>query len=391
MRILVLSAVLLISIRHSSVYGQNLSPALGEYLVSHENAIVSIHTTKTLPNGLTSPVLGTGFVISSDGLILTAAHVVDGIARDTLGVSHASATLMSAQFRYQGSLAATGNSLHELKLVTLDDLRDMALLKFEEVHDYPHFELASGSGLRPPDQIVALGFPSGSEAVIPAIGRITDTSRQDGRWLIDAPVNPGHSGGPIIRRDGKVVGLVHAGIQGVTLMNLMLPLGKSDAILRNTQVVQDLQQWPPDSDNGLPKRDRFDDIMPTGSCAERAPMFEDPEKSLHWICAEITVPNGVTEQIEKTRTARVVIPASAALVDVRYFHRSRGDWRNPVEEGPWTTTPPDVDLQWMMIEKAEVLRTGDDQVIQAQCRNWSHNLKMFCAIGVCYRTGAWLW
>ncbi|HVR12075.1 MAG TPA: serine protease [Thermoanaerobaculia bacterium] len=372
-----------------AAFAQVPTATLAGYLAAMTNAVVYIETVKTLPNGASAPFHGTGFVISPDGYVLTAAHVADGISRDTLGVSHAAEVNPDATFRYRGSLGSAGAPPQELRLVTLDDLRDLALFKLVVAHDYPHFRLASGTGLRSPDQVLALGFPVPVTSIVPAFGRITDTSRRDGRWYVDAPVNPGHSGGPVIRRDGAVVGLVHAGIQGETLLNLILPLRDGDPILAGTGSAQDPSPWPPAAD--APSRQRFGDIPLVGSCADRAGTFEDPARSLHWLCAETTVPRGVSQNVEKTRTVRLVIPASAELVGIRYFHRTRGDWQRPQEMGPWHTNPPDADLQWMMIEPAEVFRAGDDQVIQAQCRNWAHDLTMYCALGVQYRTAAWLW
>lgn len=385
------SLSLMASLIANAASGQTLAPSFSSYLASHGGAIVSLETTKTLPNGLQAVFRGTGFTITPDGLVMTAAHVVDGIDRETLGVPHRPSVPSLAQYSVRGTLGIVAGPARELSVVTIDDLRDVAILKFTARADYPHFRLASGKGLRPPDQVVALGFPAGTTSIIPAVGKITDTHRTDGRWLIDAPVNPGHSGGPVVRKDGAVVGIVHAGIQGVTLMNLMLPLSEKDQILSGTPAVQTTVQWPPVTDGAVQSDVPPVDMPALGSCGDRREELEDPEKRLYWLCAEVRVPRGVTEHIEKTRFLRLSIPASAAIVDLRYFHRSRGDYRNPVENGPWTLNLPDTDLQWMSIERADVFRAGDDHIVQALCRNWSHSLTMSCAIGVRYRVDAWLW
>src|SRR5579864_280653 len=79
---------------------------LAGYLAVMTNAVVFIETLKTLPNGASAPFHGTGFVISSDGYVLTAAHVVDGISRETLGVSHAAEMNPDARFTYRASLGS---------------------------------------------------------------------------------------------------------------------------------------------------------------------------------------------------------------------------------------------------------------------------------------------
>src|SRR6185503_15553963 len=114
-------------------------------------------------------------------------------------------------------------------------------------------------------------------------------------------------------------------------------------------------------------------------------------ENLHWACSEIAVASGGSPNVERTHSVRVTIPASAQVVDVRYFHRSREDWRAPTEVGPWHSNAPDGDLQWMEIESAESHISGNMRIVEARCRNWSHNLRMFCALGVQYRGGAWLW
>jgi Trypsin-like peptidase domain len=369
---------------------QIASPALSGYLGTHAEAVVYFHTTQTLPNGMSADFYGTGFVIDASGHVLTAAHVADDITRETIGEAHADEMIPGATYKYEGSLGSENGPKLLMDLVELDDLRDLALFKLIEPAVYQHFEVASGVGLNTPEQVLALGYPVGSDASVPALGRITDTTRKDGRWLISAPVNHGHSGGPVVRRDGAVVGVVHAGFQGAALMNLMLPLKATDPILVKAGVTQNTRTWPP-ATAGIPERTKFDDIAVDGACSDRSPIFEDAAKSIHWTCAEATVPRGVGPNVEKTKPVRVLIPSSAEILDVRYFHRSRGDWQAPVENGPWHANPPDVDLQWMMIDAGVVFGSGTDQLIQAQCRNWAHDMASFCAIGVQYKMDAWLW
>lgn len=369
---------------------QQESPALADFLVRSNASLVYVETTKILPNGAMASFHGTGFVVSSIGQVLTAAHVVDGIARETLGKSYAGEINPKATFSYRGKLASSEAQLEDMQLDFLDDSRDLAILHFKKRGHFKPLEIASGANLRSPEQILALGFPLTMSSVVPALGRITGTGQPDGRWLIDAPVNPGHSGGPVIRRDGRVVGVVHAGIQGATLMNLILPFSPADPLL----VRAGIAQVPDDNLQSLdviPMRSNWDDIRLEGSCEERRSIFEKLAEGIRWACAEGVVSSGGSPNVERTQNVRVSIPASAAIMDVRYFHRSRGDWHDPVESGDWHTNPPDSDLQWMEINKAQIQFNGTSRIVEARCRNWSHNLRMFCAIGVQYREGVWLW
>jgi len=390
MRLLCSVAALILFVITQEAEAQQESPALSDFLAKAADSLVYIETLKTLPNGASARFHGTGFVISSAGKVLTAAHVIDGISRETLGKSHNGEVNPNAIFRYQGRRGASDAQLEDLQLEFLDDLRDLAVLRFKSGRAFRPLEIASGTGLRPPEQILALGFPLAMNSIVPALGRITGTGQPDGRWLIDAAVNPGHSGGPVIRRDGRVVGVVHAGIQGVTLMNLMLPLIPKDPILVKTGVAQVTGDTPRYSDT-IPTHTDWNDIPLEGSCENRRPLFEKTSEGIYWVCAEASVSSGGSPNVERTQNVRIAIPASAALMDVRYFHRSRGDWQNPVEVGTWHRNAPGEDLQWMSIDGAQSQTNGVETIVEARCRNWSHNLRMFCAIGAQYRAGAWLW
>lgn len=349
--------------------------AVQKFLDHQVRAVVHLETRKVLPNGMTAQYRGTGFVVSSDGLVLTALHVVAGDPPED-----------GATFQYGGSLGGDGDSRVTLSLLRSDSARDLALLKIDTAGTYATFTVASAKGVRTTDRVLALGFPVSATAVVPVLGEVTETTRTDGRWVIDAPVNPGHSGGPVVRRDGSVIGVVQAGISGLALVNLMLPLKEGDAIFRDTTVRQSNRDWPP-----VAAPTTKQEIPLNGSCGDRPTVFERSDARVFWKCAEREVPNGVKANVEIVRTVRVTLPASAEVLDIRYFHRSREDWHNPNPFGPWHTNGPDQDLQWMEIGRAEIVNSGETQVVEADCRNWSAELRMFCAIGVQYRADAWLW
>jgi hypothetical protein len=175
-------------------------------------------------------------------------------------------------------------------------------------------------------------------------------------------------------------------------MNLITPLAKNDPLLRSAGAKQDLSVWSTNSIHRIPPRLDISDIPLEGSCEERRARFEQLTNGIQWVCADAMVENGVKANVHVTTPVRIVVPKSAALLDVLYFHRSRGDWRQPVEVGVWHANMPDTDLQWMKIHAATVSTDGEgDLVIEALCDNWSAELRMFCAIGVQYRAEALLW
>jgi S1-C subfamily serine protease len=144
--------------------------------------------------------IGTGVVIVDDGLILTNFHVVAGAGK------------IDVTF-YDGSES-------EAMIVGLHPDKDLAVIRAKTIpDDLPAATLGSTYGLRPGDEVVAVGFPFGvgpsvSSGVISGLDRAFRSPRDDRRLTgliqFDAAANPGNSGGPLVTMDGEVVGIVTA-------------------------------------------------------------------------------------------------------------------------------------------------------------------------------------
>ena len=146
-----------------------------------------------------SPALGSGVVVDDQGDIMTALHVVDG------------ATSIKVTFADGTSAQAVVSAAHpEL---------DIALLQPTSVPPSVRpATLGNPGALRVGSEVFAVGSPFGladsmSAGVVSALGRSFTTPA--GRTLtgliqVDAAVNPGNSGGPLVNRDGQVVGIVDA-------------------------------------------------------------------------------------------------------------------------------------------------------------------------------------
>jgi serine protease Do len=136
--------------------------------------------------------LGSGFVISPDGYILTSAHLVDGSDDVLVRFSNG-----------QHEVAAT--------LVGLDRTTDLALIKVEEPTPSV-VELGASKDLQAGDWVAAIGAPFGFSNTITA-GIVSATKRPlpDESFVsyiqTDAAVNPGSSGGPLVNLKGEVVGV----------------------------------------------------------------------------------------------------------------------------------------------------------------------------------------
>lgn len=134
---------------------------------------------------------GTGFVVSADGLVITNFHVIQH------------AVIINAK-NHQGF------SLHCQGLVTIDEERDLALLKFA-AKNLSVLEL-SEKGLSKGQEIMAIGNPRGFDSSV-TTGIISAFRDEDSTQNIqfDAAVSPGSSGSPLFDRTGKVVGVVTSG------------------------------------------------------------------------------------------------------------------------------------------------------------------------------------
>jgi serine protease Do len=134
---------------------------------------------------------GSGFIVSSDGIILTNAHVVDGAKEVTVKL------IDHREFK--------------AKVLGTDKASDIAVLKID-AHGLPTVRLGNSDGLGVGDYVLAIGAPFGLEETATA-GIVSATGRSlpgDGAVPFiqtDAAVNPGNSGGPLFDSTGAVVGI----------------------------------------------------------------------------------------------------------------------------------------------------------------------------------------
>ncbi len=138
--------------------------------------------------------LGSGFIISTDGFILTNNHVVDG----------ADSVLVRMSDRRE----------FEAEIIGTDPRSDLALLHIDAT-DLPMVKLASNDELQVGEWVLAIGSPFGldysvSAGIVSAKGRSLPTERNENYVPFiqtDVAINPGNSGGPLFNLDGEVVGV----------------------------------------------------------------------------------------------------------------------------------------------------------------------------------------
>ncbi|GIZ50410.1 trypsin-like peptidase domain-containing protein [Noviherbaspirillum aridicola] len=135
--------------------------------------------------------LGSGFIISNDGYILTNAHVV----ADTDAVS----------------VKLTNKREYKAKVIGADPYTDVALLKID-ARDLPTVRISNPVRIEPGEWVAAIGAPFGFEnsvtvGVVSAKGRLLPNGSYVPFIQTDVAVNPGNSGGPLFSTRGEVVGI----------------------------------------------------------------------------------------------------------------------------------------------------------------------------------------
>ena len=133
--------------------------------------------------------VGSGFILSQDGYVMTNAHVVDDA--DNIYVT------------------LTDKREFKAKLIGVDDRTDVAVVKIN-ASNLPAVTIGDSTKVRVGEWVVAIGSPFGLENTVTA-GIVSAKGRDTGDYLpfiqTDVPVNPGNSGGPLINMQGEVIGI----------------------------------------------------------------------------------------------------------------------------------------------------------------------------------------
>ena len=165
-------------------------------------AVVRVETGPKVRNARERGGLGSGIVISPDGLVLTNSHVVGS----------------SKEIR----LRDIEGIVTDARVLGVDADTDLALLRADGVRDLRYASLGNSKGLRRGQLVVAIGNPLGFEStvtagVVSALGRsIRSVSGRTIEDVIqtDAALNPGNSGGPLVSSSAEVIGINTAIING---------------------------------------------------------------------------------------------------------------------------------------------------------------------------------
>jgi serine protease Do len=166
--------------------------------------------------GLKKRSLGSGFLISSDGYILTNYHVV--AKADEINVKLSDGREFKAVVK--GS----------------DEKFDLALIKIESKVALPAVKLGDSDAIEVGEWVLAIGNPFGlaetvTAGIVSAKGRVIGSGQYDDFIQTDASINPGNSGGPLFNVNGEVIGINSAIISGGQGIGFATPVNMAKSIL----------------------------------------------------------------------------------------------------------------------------------------------------------------
>ena len=189
-----------------------------------KNAVVKIDVYKKIKGKMRPAGSGSGFIFSSDGLIFTNSHVVNGAEKIMVSLLNE-------------------NEIEAI-LIGQDPDTDLAILKIY-TDGYSVARLGDASQLQIGQFVIAIGNPFGYQhtvtaGVVSALGRSLRT--QSGHLVdnviqSDAALNPGNSGGPMINTDGEVVGVNTAMINGAQGLSFSVDINTAKEIA--SQLIKD--------------------------------------------------------------------------------------------------------------------------------------------------------
>jgi len=164
---------------------------------------------------------GTAFCVHASGLFVSNAHVVQDVP-------------INGKFKLVLNSGQADEKIHEATVVKTDRARDLALLKVDTTDTLKALPLSEGKGPSELDEVIAFGFPFGTAladknsypTITVNIMHVTslkmNAQAELDRIQLDSNFNPGNSGGPIVDRSGKVIGVAVSAVLGAGI-NLAIP------------------------------------------------------------------------------------------------------------------------------------------------------------------------
>ena len=174
---------------------------------------------------------GSGFFVNDEGDLITNFHVID----------QARAVWIQ--------IPSLGKKIIDVTIIGVSPERDLALLRLTkkckemiqgELGRIPHLTLGNSDFVRRSDEVMALGYPLGQQALKSTTGVIS--GREGNMIQMSAAINPGNSGGPLLNISGEVVGINTAGVMGAQNVGYIIPINDLRVILPDLYKVRLLRK-----------------------------------------------------------------------------------------------------------------------------------------------------
>ncbi len=182
------------------------SPSVSIYAKAAPYTVL-LKTIGTMYNGEEEISWGSGFIVEDTGLVLTCSHV---IPQDNLYKTTKRLAFMGNQ-DIENEAGADG-----FELIERDEGNDLALVRLSTSRPKPPLPIGDSDGIKVGEKLYILGFPL-NYTVSLVEGIIGNNNVENHRWLTQAPLNPGNSGGPAFNDKGAVVAVAVGGIPKIRI------------------------------------------------------------------------------------------------------------------------------------------------------------------------------
>jgi len=246
-------------------------------------------------------VLGSGFVISKDGKIVTNLHVI----RDVKAVS---------------VQLANGEIFDSASVLTFDDRRDLAIVRIASF-DLAPLPMGNSNSVTVGEPVVIVGSPRGLEGTVTAgiLSGVRDSG--DGFKVLqtDAAVNPGNSGGPLVNSKGQAIGVVSFKLRSSEGLNFAIPINYVSGLL-NWELAQPMSL----------------EEMRTSLRAKSAATGPSLKETLDWLKEKLPLGEAHFSLAMRAETVRIV-PIRFESCTVIFDWVGVEVWKNQPTY-PWTNT-----------------------------------------------------
>jgi putative serine protease PepD len=188
-----------------------------------QRSVVAIETSATTSSGAFEGA-GSGIILSSDGLVLTNAHVIGSIGDITV--------------------VLPDGTRHQATLVGASPDDDLAVVQVQDVDDLVAADLGSSDDLQVGDEVIAIGNalnlggdPTVTRGIVSAKDRdlTAEGITLSGLIQTDAAINPGNSGGPLVNVEGEVVGMNTAIVADAQNLGFAIAIDTARPVIRDLQ------------------------------------------------------------------------------------------------------------------------------------------------------------